>query len=232
MSIDTVNGAASGPVRVTGPEAIAPSGPGWSGRPGDPGEPWSTLEITGSQRRIPGEVGVWIFIFGEMCLYGLLFISFMSARGSHPRLYAASADQLDTTIGVVNTLLLLTASVLVAYGIRGVREGLSKRAPLLFGLAFLCGLGFVFDKYLEYSHLISIGADPTHNAFFTWYFVLTGIHLTHVFAGLGVLVFLRRVASKVSLSPKDIRAMECGASWWHLVDLLWVVLFPLLYLVK
>ena len=121
----------------------------------------------------------------------------------------------------------------MALGIRAVREKVRPQlAPPLFAGAWLCAFGFVVNKYLEYSDLIRHHHFPTDNAFYTYYYVLTGIHLTHLLAGMCVLVFLYRVSKKARHEPKDIHAMESGASFWHVVDLLWIVLFPLLYLVS
>jgi nitric oxide reductase NorE protein len=181
---------------------------------------------------VPGEAGIWIFILGDMTLYGALFASFLYDRGRDPELFDRSAGALHTAFGAINTLLLLTSSILVVYGIRSVRQRLSRRAPLFFGLAFACGAGFVVNKFLEYSDLLRNGHQPTDNAFYTYYYVLTGIHLTHLLAGMCVLVFLYKVARKESPEERDVRASESAASFWHVVDLLWVVLFPLLYLVR
>ncbi|HYF24374.1 MAG TPA: cytochrome c oxidase subunit 3 [Baekduia sp.] len=181
---------------------------------------------------IPGELGIWIFILGDMCLYGALFGAFLYDRGADVDLFNRSAGSLHPTFGAINTMLLLTSSILVVYGVRSVRDGLSRRGPLLFRAAFACGLGFVVVKYLEYSDLLRNDLPPTENAFFTYYYVLTGIHLTHLLAGLCILAFLLRISRKAQIGPKDLRASESAASFWHVVDLLWVVLFPLLYLVR
>ncbi len=190
-----------------------------------------------TRAHVPGEPGIWIFILGDMTLYAALFGSFMIDRSRDVATFDQSAAALHTGIGAVNTLLLLTSSLFVALGVRAVRERIvPERAPLLFAAAFLCGAGFVFDKYLEYSDLVRRGLHPMSDVFFTYYYVLTGIHLTHVLAGMCVLVYLWRVASTSLAGPFDrsrvIRGVENGASFWHVVDLLWIVLFPLLYLVR
>ena len=182
---------------------------------------------------IPGEAGIWIFIFGDMCLYGVLFGTYISDRAKHPALFNSSSAFLTTSYGAVNTLLLLTSSLCVALALRAVREQIAvERAPLLLKIAFLCGVGFVINKVLEYSDLISAHHTPGKSLFFTYFFILTGIHLTHLLAGMGVLVFLHKLASKPSRTARDLRAMESGASFWHVVDLLWIVLFPLFYFVR
>lgn len=182
---------------------------------------------------VPGEAGIYIFILGDMLLYTLLFGSFMVDRRGNVNLYNASADTLHVTFGMINALLLLTASLLVFWGVRSVRENLTpRRAPRFFVGAIVCSLGFIGNKYFEYAGLICEGHTPVENAFYTYYFVLTGIHLTHLVAGTLVLIFLWRVASKKARTRTDIRAMESGAAFWHVVDLLWIMLFALLFLVR
>jgi len=181
---------------------------------------------------VPGEVGIWIFILGDMTLYAALFGSFMADRSRDVALFNESAAELHVSFGAINTLLLLCSSLFVVLGIRAVREQISRqRAPLLFALAMVCGAGFVVNKYFEYSDLLSSDLPPAENAFFIYYYVLTGIHLTHLLAGMCVLYFLYRTSRRPRLEQKQIRAAESGASFWHVVDLLWIVLFPLLYLV-
>jgi nitric oxide reductase NorE protein len=217
MSIETSSNSTSArPVLATEPAGVEPEA--------------QSRWLTG---KVPGEAGIWIFILGDMTLYGVLFASFMSARSKNPGLFDHSARTLHTTFGAINTFLLLTSSLAVALAVRAVRERIvTKRAPMLISVAFVCGAGFVLNKYLEYSDLIRAGHQPAKNVFYEYYYVLTGIHLTHLMAGMLVLFVIRRIARKEDLQPKDIRAIESGASFWHVVDLLWMVLFPLLYLVS
>ncbi|MEW6442202.1 MAG: cytochrome c oxidase subunit 3 [bacterium] len=181
---------------------------------------------------VPGEAGIWIFILGDMTLYIFLFAGFMADRMKAVELFNQSASTLHIGIGGINTLLLLTSSLAVVFGVRAVRERIAKHAPMLFALAFLCAAGFVFNKYIEYSDLVGNGFTPYSNRFYLWYYILTGIHLTHLVAGMWVLVYLFRVAQKAQREEVTIRGVESGASFWHAVDLLWVVLFPLLYLMR
>jgi nitric oxide reductase NorE protein len=182
---------------------------------------------------VPGEVGIWIFILGDITLYAVLFGSFMVDRSKDVELFNEASATLHASFGAINALLLLTSSLFVALGVRAVRPGIAQRlARILFSLAIVCSLGFIFNKYLEYSDLLSDGLDPTTNSFYVYYYVLTGIHLTHLLAGTAVLFFLQRISGKAAFEEKDVRASESGASFWHVVDLLWIVLFALLYLVR
>ena len=149
-----------------------------------------------------------------------------------PELFAESQAKLDIPIGVINTLLLLTSSLAVVTGVRAIRHGAQKLAPAMFAIAFLCGAGFGFDKYLEYSEKIAIGITPGTNNFFMYYYILTGLHMFHVLIGMGVLVFMYVQARKPDMTARRFGYIEGGGCFWHMVDLLWIVLFPLIYLVR
>lgn len=192
----------------------------------------SVQECAKRKRRLPGEVGVWLLIFGDLLVFAIFFCVFMFHRGQDVELYRRSQSALNRTFAVVNTFILLTSSLIVALAVRSVREGKRKTAPPLFTLAFLCGLAFAICKFLEYREEIHHGITLLINDFFMYYFIFTGIHLLHVLIGMAVLLFLRRLSGKETLRPIDISLVESGASYWHMVDLLWIVLFPLLYLVR
>ena len=184
------------------------------------------------RRHVPGEVGVWVFILGDMAVFALLFGVYLYYRAEDPVLFASSQVRLDQTFGVVNTLLLLASSLCVVTGVRAIRHGISRLAPAMFAIAFVCGLAFVFNKYLEYSDKLGHGISPATNDFWMYFYVLTGLHLFHLLIGLAVLAFCFVQARKPALDAKRFAFVEGGACFWHMVDLLWIVLFPLLYLVN
>src|SRR5438093_7048347 len=103
------------------------------------------------RRHIPGEAGMWIFILGDMAVFALLFGVYLYYRAADPGLFRSSQAHLNQTFGAVNTLLLLSSSLLVVTAVRALRRGSARVAPWLFAGAFVCGLGFVVNKYLEYS---------------------------------------------------------------------------------
>ncbi|MGV6807573.1 MAG: cytochrome c oxidase subunit 3 family protein [bacterium] len=178
----------------------------------------------------PGEEGLWIFILGDMLVFSLFFLTFLYYRALDIELFTASKAQLSVSLGAVNTLLLLTSSWFVVTGINAARRGFDRHARLLFQLALLCGLGFVGIKYIEYSSKVAQGYTLTSNDFFMYYYIFTGIHLIHVVIGMLVLWLM---AKKVigNRNGQSLRMLECGGIYWHMVDLLWIILFPLLYLV-
>lgn len=178
---------------------------------------------------MPGEEGVWIFIFGDLIVFGLFFLTYLYYRADDVSLYRESQAQLNASLGLLNTLLLLTSSWFVAQAVKAVRLGRLETASALIAGGFSLGLGFVIVKVIEYSEKISAGINVVSNDFFMFYFMYTGIHLLHVFIGLGVLIFLFLLSRKEAAGV-HIRSFESGGAFWHLVDLLWVVLFALLYL--
>lgn len=182
--------------------------------------------------RIPGEVGIWVFILGDMLAFAAFFGAFIYQRGGEPAVFETGRQSLETAFAVANTVLLLTSSLFVAMAIRGARVGAKAVVPKLITWAGLCGLGFVINKGIEWAIKLHDGVTPATNHFYMYFFMLTGIHLAHVLIGLVTLAILWGIARRSVPKPSDLMVLEIGASYWHMVDLLWVVLFPLLYLVR
>ena len=172
---------------------------------------------------MPGEPGVWVFILGDMLIFALFFVVFVYYRAHDVSLYKESQRTLSQGYGAFNTFLMLTSSWFVALAIQAARKNLGKLSPNLFSLAFLCGLGFVMVKFFEYSEKIHAGITLTTNDFYMYYYVFTGIHLMHVLIGMGVLAFLWNTSRSGDFNEKNINMLESGASFWHLVDILWIV---------
>lgn len=184
------------------------------------------------KRHIPGEAGIWVLVLGDSLVFGLMFVTFLAYRSMDVAGYQAAQGQLNVHIGAINTLLLLTSSWCVASALACVRRGQDNRAAKLLGTAWLLGLGFALLKLVEYSSKIGDGITPLSNGFFMFYFVLTGVHFFHLLVGLGVLAYLLHLTRRCQPARQHLVALESGATFWHLVDLLWIVLFPLLYLVQ
>ena len=184
-----------------------------------------------AERRVPGEVGAWVFIFGDMLVFALLFCAYLSARREDPQLFRAGQGELAQSYGAINTLLLLVSSLCVVTAVRALRKRVAGLAPRLFVLGFCCGLGFTFVKVLEYSTKIAQGFVPASNTFWMYFYVLTGLHLFHLIIGMGILAFCFIKSRRPERMSRPVFTfMEGGACFWHMVDLLWIVLFPLLYL--
>jgi nitric oxide reductase NorE protein len=182
--------------------------------------------------RLPGEPGVWVLIGGDLLVFSAFFLTFLFYRADAPAAYSQSAASMNLMFGTLNTLLLLTSSWYVANAAEAARQEQSTRAARLLAFAMLCGAGFVVVKFFEYREKILAGHGLVGDDFYMFYFMFTGIHLVHVLIGLAVLGWLRRrTLQRPVATPQDIVILESGASFWHLVDILWIVLFALFYLV-
>jgi nitric oxide reductase NorE protein len=189
--------------------------------------------VEDAQRRrnyLPGESSMWVFVLGDMIIFAAYFIIFMVERTRERTLFLASQQHLYQTIGLINTLVLLTSSWCMARAVRASRAGEHSRAlRLVFG-AGLCGVAFIALKVVEWSLEISHGYTLPKNDFFTFYFMLTGVHLFHVVMGLVILGVVVRELRNPTLRRASI--IEAGATYWHMVDLLWIVLFALVYVMR
>jgi nitric oxide reductase NorE protein len=183
-------------------------------------------------RRLPGVDGVWVFIGADSVIFAILFLSFMQDRLHNPAVFEASRHTLNMNLGGIDTLILLTSSWSVALAIQALKRDLVDRVPRYLLGGVLTGLMFVVSKSIEYFQKFAHGITPGSDAFYMWYFTLTGIHLTHVLAGTSLLTYLWTRSRRGAYSSSNRVVPECVASFWHLVDLLWIVLFPLLYLMK
>ncbi|MFI5510315.1 cytochrome c oxidase subunit 3 [Mycobacterium sp. NPDC051804] len=192
----------------------------------------STLPNELSARRIPGESGTWVFLFGDMVVFGVFFVTFMVERAKEPDVFDVARTSLHIGVGVANTLVLLSSSLCVVIALGAIRAGAKSIATKAASAAIACGLLFVGLKIFEYVALTTSGHGPGANDFFLYYFILTGLHLFHVCIGVGVLMFLLTQTRRSEFSPARTSAIEGGACFWHLVDLLWIVLFAVLYLVS
>lgn len=180
---------------------------------------------------VPGEAGLWVFILGDMLVFGLFFGIFITLRGDGLEEFRAGRETLSTGFGVANTLLLLTGSILVVLAMRAVRSHRRDLASRLLLGAIATGAVFAINKAIEYGEKFDAGLNPTTNDFYTLYFAFTGIHLLHLLIGVVALAFMVRLTRRPTVGEHDTSLFESGATFWHLVDLLWLVLFPLFYLV-
>jgi nitric oxide reductase NorE protein len=185
-----------------------------------------------TQGHLPGEVGVWVFIVGDLVVFAWLFIVFMYQRSQNVEVFDQAHKSLNLALGGLNTLLLLTGSWFVVLGLHAVRHSHQRAGKWLFITAIACGLGFVINKAVEYHELIVKGHPRAQADFFMYFFVMTGIHLLHLVIGLLVLTLMWRIARKATLRPHNFRTLEAGACYWHLIDLLWLVLFALFYTIS
>ncbi|HYP57375.1 MAG TPA: cytochrome c oxidase subunit 3 [Beijerinckia sp.] len=184
----------------------------------------------GKELRLSGETGIWIFVVGDLAVFTLFFILIMLGQREETAAFATSRAMLNVGAGVLNTLFLLTGSWFVAMGVERYRSGHLAKARRDLDFAILCGLAFIANKCSEWASKISAGLSPATDNFFMYFFIITGIHLFHVILGVGVLLYMRALTKHDSVSSLDVLKLESGGLFWHLVDLLWIVLFALFYL--
>jgi nitric oxide reductase NorE protein len=189
-------------------------------------------EAIALKRWVPGEAGIWALILTDLGVFSVYFITFMYQWAAHPVMFAAGHHAVSLPAGILNTFFLLTASLFVALGVQRIRLGQVARTQRLFTFAGLAGLAFVVNKYFEWSDKLEAGHTPRTDTFFQLYFLLTGIHLVHVLIAMTLLCFMWRRAGRVLGSPtyQQSRFIENCASYWHMVDLLWLGLLALFYL--
>lgn len=183
------------------------------------------------RRHLPGVEGVWVFVYADMAVFALMFGSFMWDRHHALDLYETSRQALSLNFGGINTLILLTSSMLVVLGVDALKLGRTHLASKFLWTASACGVAFVVSKILEYRDKFDAGIGLTTNGFFQYYFIMTGLHLGHVVVGT-VIVAVLAAKARSERPGSGVTMYEGGATYWHMVDLLWVCIFPLLYLVR
>jgi nitric oxide reductase NorE protein len=173
---------------------------------------------------------MWVFVLGDLVIFAIYFIVFMVCRAQNRDLYLASQRHLSLTAGALNTLVLLASSRFIALSVQAVRGQMRDRAIRLTFAAGACGLVFMGLKGYEWYSLASDGHTLPSNGFFMFYYMLTGVHLLHVLLGLIILGVVVRELRTPALGR--VWVVETGATFWHMVDLLWIVIFALLYVMR
>ena len=181
------------------------------------------------RNHLPGESSMWFFVVGDLIIFGVYFLAYMYYRGQDPELFLQSQAKLNLDVGALNTIVLLTSSLFVALGTSAALAGRTADGARLFAGALALGVAFPVLKLFEYVPEIVDGSTPGTNLFFMYYFVMTGLHLCHVLLGLVILSFVIR--NLRGPTPK-MTFVETGATYWHMVDVLWLVLFALLYVMR
>ncbi|HVV75023.1 MAG TPA: cytochrome c oxidase subunit 3 [Mycobacteriales bacterium] len=181
-------------------------------------------------RTLPGDINMWVFVLGDMVFFGAYCVIFMFYRTREQDMFLQSQRHLSLATGVINTLFLLTSSRFVALAVQAVRDGKHERATRLVGVGGLFGIAFVALKIHEWYVLSHHGFALSTNDFFMFYFALTAIHVFHVLLGMFVLGLVVRELRRDDLQRTWV--VEAGATYWHMVDLIWVLLFAILYVMR
>lgn len=184
----------------------------------------------------PGDFGIWIIIYIELITFGALFLGYAYSRRLDVVLFNTSGLLLDQRAGVVNTLLLITSSWLVVKAVHTIKRMKEKEAIKEASLLLLGAIGlaciFLVIKLLEFTDKYEQGINLSTNTFFMFYFILTIFHFLHVLLGVVILYKLYKKTKQGGYTSLEHTGLETGASYWHMVDLLWIVLFVLIYIIR
>lgn len=183
-------------------------------------------------RRLPGDLAMWFFILAELTVFAILILAFAVAQWLNPELFHESRAALDSSIGLALTLSLLTSGLFAALAVEQVRMAQSRRAAVLLLTALISACVYVVLKLNEYSHLSALGLGLEHNTFFTLYWILTGFHFLHVLLGMVILGWMAERCRRRAYTTSDCAGLESGVLYWHMVDMVWVLLFPLVYIIN
>lgn len=185
---------------------------------GPPGESWGPLS------RLPGNPLMWVLIASELAVFGAALVGYAGARLRDPAGFLAAQNHLDRVAGVVNTAVLITSGLLAALAVEARKNG--RRGAARWRLLGAAGLGAIFlaVKFNEYARELAAGFDIDSGGFFTLYYLITGFHALHVLLGMAILGIVVRYDS--------LSNYETGAAFWHMVDLVWILVFPVIYLVR
>lgn len=189
--------------------------------------------------------GIWLFMVTEILMFGGLFVAYAIFHTIYPEMFAEGARQLDWRLGFLNTIVLVTSSLTMALGIHFLQVGKKNQAVANLVATVILGMCFMVVKYFEYTHKFHLGflpgkfLDPAHvqathqnlGLYFGFYFCMTGLHGIHVLLGMGLIAWVAIKASKGQFGPEYFTPVEGVGLFWHIVDLIWIFLFPLLYLV-
>jgi len=181
---------------------------------------------------LPGDFAIWIFIFAEMLAFGVLFVAYAFTRAKNVELFNASQLTLSRTSGFINTLALISSSYFVVRGVAAIKQGLSKQCAGWLSGAFLLGGLFIGIKLVEFNAKFAAGISMSTNDFYMFYLALTFFHFMHVLMGMVILAVIIMKARRGGYSAADHVGVETGASFWHMVDFLWIILFPLVYIIR
>lgn len=196
------------------------------------------------QQRQSSALGMWVFLITEIMFFGGMFAAYMIYRISYPDAFFDSSEHMNFWAGTINTVVLITSSVTVVLGIHAIQMGWRKLSSffwiitLVFGLTFLVIKAFEYHEHWEHhlfpgAHYIGIGRDPQHSQiFFVLYFIMTGFHALHMVIGVGLVSFILTKTIKGAFSPTWHNPVENVGLYWHFVDLVWIYLYPLLYLIS
>ena len=205
-----------------------------------------TVDETETGEKTESEIntqGMWLFLSSEVMFFGVMFTAYIIYRRAFPQVFSEASTHLDQVLGSINTFLLLSSSFTVAMAVNSIQRNKRRLMAGFFIITILLGLAFLGVKFLEYSHEIEQNLFPgasfvypgnqPENAklFFSLYFLMTGWHALHMVVGISMISLVTFLGLMGRFTPEDHGPVEIAGLFWHFVDIVWLFIFPLLYLV-
>ncbi len=199
--------------------------------------------VDADQQFESAKMGMWIFLVTEILFFGGLFAAYIVYRLWYPELFTMASEQLDTFWGGVNTIVLIGSSLTVAMAIKSAQLNQKRNIAINLGITLALAAVFMVIKYFEWTHKFHLGIfpgefysfdgidHPQANVFFSLYYLMTGLHGIHVVIGIGLMAWLLWRANKGHFTSEYYTPVEITGLYWHLVDIIWIFLFPLFYLI-
>lgn len=198
-----------------------------------------------TQQYESGKQGIWLFMLTELLMFGAIFVGFAIYHRLYPDMFAEGAKTLDWKMGFTNTLVLIFSSFTMAISIAFIQKNEQKKAIFALATTILCGAVFMVIKYFEYQHKFHLGLFPGNfidvakigaehaniGMYFGFYYAMTGLHGIHVLVGMGLIAWVMIRTIRGEFHSQYWLPVEGVGIFWHIVDLIWIFLFPLLYLV-
>jgi cytochrome c oxidase subunit 3 len=196
-----------------------------------------------AQQHEASTLGMWTFLVTEVLFFGGMFTGYTVYRAIYPEAFREASAQLNLTIGSVNTAVLILSSLTMALAVHAAQTGRKKSLIAFIGATMVFGTAFLGFKAIEWTaefrehhmpgpHFVFHGIDPVHSQiFYSFYFCMTGMHALHMIIGLGIMTWLLVTARAGRYSPDYSTPVLVGGLYWHFVDIVWIFLYPLLYLV-
>lgn len=183
-------------------------------------------------RLLPGDLAIWFFIFAELLVFAIFFIVYSIQRLKNVELFNQYQDTLNKETGAINTLLLITSSYFVVRAVQAIKKNNVSSCVNWLYASLGMGAGFLIIKTYEFYSKFSVGIGLNTNDFYFFYISLTFFHFLHVILGMIIITAVVIMAKRGKYSAKEHTGVETAASYWHMVDLVWIVLFPLVYIIR
>jgi cytochrome c oxidase subunit 3 len=199
--------------------------------------------VDSDQQFDSAKLGMWVFLVTEILFFGGLFVAYIVYRAWNPELFTMAATQLDTVMGGINTLVLIGSSLTMALAIRAAQTNEARKSMIYLMSTVALAFVFMIIKYFEYTHKFDMGIfpgeyytftgidHPRAHIFFSIYYMMTGLHGIHVIIGIGIITWLIIKTKNGAFNSEYYTPVEITGLYWHLVDIVWIFLFPLLYLI-